>query len=424
MKLKDKIFFEKVLKTALTRKDLLNESDTSVIFYDLSVIEKRIAELKKYFPSTTLNTAAVKANPLLNILKFIRTTGLGAEAASLPELYLAQNARINPNKIVFDSPIKTENELKYALKIGVHINADSFEELSRIIKLKKRANSKSTFGIRINPQIGTGKIETTSVAGEYSKFGIPIKEFRRELLESIQKYSWLSGVHLHIGSQGCDIKMLTEACKIVYDFAIEVNNRIGKNQINTFDIGGGIPVSYKKDELQPSMKIYAQLLKKNCPKLFTTDFNLITEFGRWIFANAGWAVSRVEYVKKSKLIDTIMIHLGADMFIRKIYNPKDWYHEIIIIDAKGIMKQGKKRRYNIAGPLCFAGDFLEKNILLPIVEQGDYIIIKDTGAYTSSMWSRYNSRQFPKVIGYKENGKRFLMLKDRESLQKIKDFWS
>jgi diaminopimelate decarboxylase len=413
-----------ILSHAIKKKGLITQSDSAVIFYNLSLIQQKINELKNYFPPNTLHAAAIKANPLLNILRFIRESGIGAEAASLPELYLAQKAGFTSSKILFDSPIKTVEELRYALKANVHINADSIAELKRIAFLKRKIRSKSTIGVRINPQVGIGKIKMTSVAGEYSKFGVLIKEFRNELLECFQKYPWLTGVHLHIGSQGCNIKMLAEGCKIVYNFAIGANKILKKNQISIFDIGGGMPIAYKKNEIPPDMKNYVQLLKKNCPQLFTKQFKFITEFGRWIFANAGWTISRVEYVKKSKSIDTIMIHLGADMFLRKIYSPADWHHEIRVVNSNWELKLGGQKKYKIAGPLCFAGDILEKGILLPKVEEGDYLVIHDTGAYTSSMWSRYNSRQFPKVIGYKDDGNKFFLLKKRESLENIKKFWS
>ena len=413
-----------ILSLAIKKKGLITQSDSAVIFYDLSLIRKKIDELKKYFPPNTLHTAAIKANPLFNILRFIQKLNMGTEAASLPELFLAKQAGFHSDKIVFDSPIKTNEELEYALKSSVHINADSLLEIERIAKLKNKINSKSTIGIRINPQVGFGKIKMTSTADDYSKFGVPIKEFRKELLESFAKYNWLTGVHLHIGSQGCDIDMLVKGCKIVYDFVIEANEYLQKKQINIFDIGGGMPVSYRKNETPPSMKNYSELLRKNCTKLYIKDFKIITEFGRWIFANAGWAVSKVEFVKKTKSINTIMIHLGADMFLRKIYAPDVWHHEINVVDSNGLIKTGKRKKYCIAGPLCFAGDVLEREILLPEVEEGDFIIIQDTGAYTSSMWSRYNSRQFPKVIGYEDDGKKFVLLKERESLESIKNFWS
>ena len=99
--------FDKVLSLALKKKGLISRSDTSIIFYDLSLINHKIESLKNFFPLTSLHTAAIKANPLFNVLKLISKTGFGAEVASLPELYLAQKAGFPSNKIVFDSPVKT-----------------------------------------------------------------------------------------------------------------------------------------------------------------------------------------------------------------------------------------------------------------------------------------------------------------------------
>jgi hypothetical protein len=39
------------------------------------------------------------------------------------------------------------------------------------------------------------------------------------------------------------------------------------------------------------------------------------------------------------------------------------------------------------------------------------------------MWSRYNSRQIPKVIGYYNNGEIFETLKEREDIEKTTNFW-
>jgi diaminopimelate decarboxylase len=78
----------------------------------------------------------------------------------------------------------------------------------------------------------------------------------------------------------------------------------------------------------------------------------------------------------------------------------------------------------IAGPLCFSGDVIARDRQLPVIEENDFIMIHDTGAYTFSMWSRYNSRQMPKVIGYSDNGAHFEILKERERLQDVANFWS
>ncbi len=419
----------KTFISALSKDKLSGLKDTSVVFYDLTFLKKRIEDLINLFPPNTLHAIAIKSNPLTSILKYIGKLNTGLEAASLPELYLALKTGISPDKIVFDSPVKTFEEIEFALSRGIHINADSLYELKRISTTLKKTNSKSSIGVRINPQVGTGTISATSVAGEYSKFGVPIKEYRSELLGAFLNYDWLTGVHLHIGSQGIDVELLEKGIGIVYDFVKEANEKLNKSgtskRINIFDIGGGLPVSYQSGKKIIGMNKYKTILHSKYPEIFSGKFRLITEFGRYIFANTGWAASRVEYVKGSKEINTLMIHLGADMFLRKAYNPEVWHHEISVLDKNGNLKKDTvKKTYNIAGPLCFAGDFVAKKVELPEVNEGDFIIIHDTGAYTYGMWSRYNSRQMPKVLGYYNDGENFKLLKERETEADLFEFWS
>ncbi len=410
-------------------KNMIDREDTSLVFYDMSFLKEKVNELFQLFPGSTLNAIAVKANPLVNILKFLNSLNTGVEVASLPELYIAERSGFPPEKIVFDSPAKTIHELEYAMKLGVNINADSLDVLKRIAKIRKEFQTKSSFGIRINPQVGAGTILPTSVAGDYSKFGVPLKEKEEELTQCFLVYDWLKGVHLHIGSQGCPVNLLVDGVKAVYDFVIGMNDILKKNkkekQINIFDIGGGLPVSYRSDEEAVTMLDYREMLGNHCKGLFGDKFKLITEFGRFIHANAGWVASRVEYIKVCGGVKTIMVHSGADLFLRECYQPEYWHHDISVLDYEGNLKRGEnKTKYVIAGPLCFAGDILSREVVLPEVEEGDYVLIHDAGAYTLSMWSRYNSRQVPKVIGYHNDGEKFEILKERESLEDVLGFWS
>jgi diaminopimelate decarboxylase len=115
--------------------------------------------------------------------------------------------------------------------------------------------------------------------------------------------------------------------------------------------------------------------------------------------------------------------LGADFLLRKAYNPTNWHHDISVIDKQGRLKMGTdKKPYMVAGPLCFGGDIIEESIQLPVIEAGDYLVIHDVGAYTLSMWSRYNSRQMPEVLGVSK--KEISVLKKRETLFDILKFWT
>ena len=419
----------RAFRRAVATTGLIQEADTAILFYDLSFLRHAFRDLQSLFPPNTLHAIAIKANPLAKVLGRVCEWGAGAEAASLPEIHLALKADFPPEKIVFDSPVKTRGEIEFALNLGIHINADSLEELDRIAAALNGAKPKGTVGVRINPQVGTGKILSTSVAGDYSKFGVPIHACRKELIERFLRFDWLSGVHIHIGSQGCAVELLLRGIESVVEFTDQVHKAFQKRnvprQINILDIGGGLPVSYSRNTRPVTMNNYQTEIKRRFPRLLTGDTRLITEFGRYIHANTGWLASRVEYVKRDPGIHTAAIHVGADMFLRECYHPDDWPHEITVLDHAGNAKAGlDENPYMIAGPLCFAGDLLAREIRLPKVEPGDTIILHDAGAYTLSMWSRYNSRQTPKVIGYHQDGERFEVLKERESIQDIIDFWS
>ncbi len=411
-------------KTTLSNNKLISDEDTAVIFYDLDYLESRVRIVKEIFPRNTIHAIAAKANPLIEILHLLKGLDVGIEAASFPELYIAEKIGFSSRNIVFDSPSKTQEELKYALKLGVHINADSFMEIDRISDILKKTNSNSNIGVRINPQVGAGSIKTTSVADKISKFGIPINERRLEIIKTYINHKFLNGIHLHIGSQGISIDQLILGLKKVFELVKEINYKlqIQGRRIEYFDIGGGFPVSYRFDDEIPDILIYYNQAKENFPKLFSEEFTLLTEFGRFIHANTAWAVSRVEYVKNESSYKILSIHLGADFLLRKAYHPNDWHHEITVLDSFGNIKLGlDKKKYIIAGPLCFAGDILAKDIELPEVTIGDYIIIHDVGAYTLSMWSRYNSRQIPKVLGY--NNDDIKIIKKRETLNDLYSFW-
>jgi diaminopimelate decarboxylase len=419
----------RTVQRLLEANAISRDADTSVLLYDLSFLEQVLSELKMAFPKNAVHSIAVKANPLVEVLEFLKKEGCGLEVASGGELMLARAINVGPKNVVFDSPAKTIEELSIAIDYGCHINVDSFQELDRIDSLlaKMKGQPKATFGVRINPQIGTGSIETTSVAGEYSKFGIPLREFRGEILQAYWERPWLTGIHLHVGSQGCSMKMLSDGCAAVFELAEACNHRRTQNgfprQINIFDLGGGLPVSYRQDERTETLTSYADCLSARFPSLFSTAYKLVTEFGRHVHANAGWVLTRVEYVKPSAKVQTAILHVGADMFLRECYQPGDWHHDVIVLDKRGELKTGELVNYNLAGPLCFSGDFLGKNMLLPPIDPGDYLVIRDAGAYTLSMWSRYNSRQIPLVLGYRDEGMNVAVLRERESLDEILAFW-
>ena len=324
---------------------------------------------------------------------------------------------------MFDSPAKTVDEIRQALEWGVYLNVDNFDELDRIANAQSAGNSESVVGLRINSMVGGGTIEQTSVSANNSKFGVPLASDRGRILAAFAQYSWLGGLHVHVGSQGCGLELLVEAAKRVAELRRAIIAETG-NRVPYVDIGGGLPTAYHTGDSAPTPAEYRTLLEQQAPDLFAPDARLVTEFGRAIHANCGLAASRVEYVKPAQRL--AVIHLGADFLLRPVYRPEDWQHEFFVLDSRGLPKTGPTSPISIAGPLCFAGDIVARDVLLPPVEPGDWIVIRDVGAYTLSMWSRHCSRGIPAVIGYDPllPSSSLRLLRSAESLADVMRFWS
>jgi diaminopimelate decarboxylase len=416
----------RVMSATLSRalsKGFLDSSDRTMVFYDLSRLDNTLGRLKAAFPPTALHAVAVKANPTVEILKRIRMAGHGAEVASIGELHLALAAGFPVDSIIFDSPVKTREELEFALKMGIGINANTLGELERIDSLYTSLGSRSRVGIRINPGTGRGSIDATSVAVRNSKFGVPLKACRPDLTRALSEYAWLTGIHVHIGSQGMSQEQLLDGIGAVYDFFAELKRPA---EVRVFNIGGGLPVKYRESDEPIWFEEYAIALRHRCPELFTSNVSLVSEFGRSVHAHCGWVASKVEYlVESSDDAPTLLVHVGADMFLRKAYRPDDWHHDISVCDSTGRLRTGPQRMFHVAGPLCFTGDYLGRGVYLPDdICEGDYVVIHDAGAYTFSMWSIYNSRQFPAIVGYESQGETFHRLRPRQSVDEIVKFWS
>lgn len=408
-----------IVQQALAREILVAPS---AIVHHLGLMRQRITALRATFPASTLHALAIKANPVLEVLREAVRAGAGLEAASLEEVALARAAGCPAERIVFDSPAKTRDEIRQALLWGVRLNADNFDELGRIADARNGVDSSSVVGLRVNPLVGGGTIAQTSVATADSKFGVTLAADRARVVEAFAQCPWLNGLHVHVGSQGCRLELLAEAARRVIELRGEIAARTGR-AVSYIDIGGGLPTAYTADPAPATPAEYRELLAQQVSELFAADVRLVTEFGRCVQANCGLAVSRVEYTKPSQRL--AVIHLGADFLLRPVYCPDDWKHEFWLLDELGRPKAGPASPVTIAGPLCFAGDLLARDVPLPPVEPGDWLVIRDVGAYTLSMWSRHCSRGIPAVVGYDpEQSNPWRLLRAGETPADVVAFWS
>ncbi|MFC5217632.1 diaminopimelate decarboxylase [Streptomyces coerulescens] len=415
---------------AAVEQGLLGPGSPIVGLLDVTGIRESAAALRAAFdavvaPGTpVLHAFAVKATPLVPVLRLLREEGIGAEVASPGELALARAAGLGPEVTVLDSPAKTPAELREALALGIAVNADNPQELARIDALMGSAASRSPLGIRVNPQVGGGSIEATSTATATSKFGVALRDegAREWVVGAYRDRPWLTRLHAHTGSQGIPLSLMVQGVAQVYALAEEINGRIGRRQIDTLDIGGGLPVNFASDATTPTYAQYARLLSEAVPGLFGGRYGLVTEFGRSLLAKHGTIVARVEYAKSAGGRPVAVTHAGVQVATRTVYAPGSWPLRIAAYDGKGHPKDGPDVVQDVAGPACFSGDLLAEGSALPLLEQGDHVAALDTGAYYFAHHYAYNSLARPGIYGFAPDGVggiAFATVREPQSLDEI-----
>lgn len=368
----------------------------------------------------------------------MRACGMGAECASVAEVEQALRQGVPAENIIYDSPAKTTGDISRALELGVLMNLDNFSEVKKTSKvIRAGLNSKSSVGIpkprvgiRINPQMESGSIQETSTATATSKFGIALRDHEQDLIKAYAENPWLNAMHVHVGSQGCPLTLSARGAATVFEFAKKINKAVvGRAQIQHFDIGGGVPSDYDADgeSRQYRFSDYASALEAEGGGVLSAEqegMALYTEMGRSLVSKAGWTASRVEAVKEAGGRRIVIVHVGADLFVRTAYQPHNWPHRISVFTPDGDPKTGIEADQDVVGPLCFTGDAIATQRSLPLIEEGDIVVVHDTGAYTYAMYSRYNSRLAPPVYGYDDAEEiNFSVVKARETVDQVLSFW-
>ena len=405
---------------------------------DLDWVDTAFDRLTSAFASDreVLHAVACKAVPLPSLLRRFAEVGAGCEVASPGELELALSAGFAPDRIVFDSPAKTWAELCRAVDLGVSINVDNFDELSRLDTILADRNSTAVtdaapasakIGIRINPQSGTGAIGALSTATETSKFGIGLADpgAREALIEAYLARPWLSQIHVHSGSQGITLDKAAVGIRAAVDLAEEINSRASTRRITRIDIGGGLSVNFDGEDITPTFADYRSVLEEEVPGLF--GFDIVTEFGRALLAKAGTILTRVEYAKTTGGRRIVMTQAGVQVATRTAYAPNDWPLRILPFTPDGNPKTAEEADTevvptDVAGPACFSGDLLARDRMLPRLDAGDLVAVPETGAYYFSNPFSYNLLPRVPIFGYRtapDGGIEFSLIRRRQTIAEI-----
>jgi len=399
--------------------DIAAAVGTPAYVYSTATLERHYKVFKDAFaPRDVLVAFAVKANANVAVLATLARAGAGADTVSQGEIERALKAGVPAERIIFSGVGKTEDELAFAVKTGVHqINVESIAELETLSRVAAARGAKPAIAIRVNPDVGAGGHEKISTGKGDAKFGVSVDQALALYVRAHgDAHLAAKGLAVHIGSQIKQLEPLEAAFRVLRGMAEKLRGQ--SLSVERLDLGGGLGVPYFNEPAPPAPDAYAAMVNRVFEGL---DVALAFEPGRMIAGNAGVLLARVVRVQERPSRPILVLDAGMNDLIRPaIY---DAYHGIRPLAQP---KPGAERRYDVVGPICETGDTFTRDRALPRLDADDLVAFMTAGAYGAVMASTYNARALvPEVLVRGANFevvRRRWTLEDQLTLERLPDW--
>jgi len=388
--------------------DIAQQVKTPFYCYSSSAIESSFQGYQDAFSKQdALICYAVKANSNQAVLATLAKLGSGADVVSMGEIRRAISAGIPANKIVYSGVAKTQEEIHYALSLGIfQFNVESEPELELISKVASELKATAAIAFRINPDVCAQTHAKISTGKAENKFGVPISKARIAYNRAAELPGIkVQGVDVHIGSQLTTLAPFEEAYQRIAELVSQL--REDGHDISVVDVGGGLGITYQ-DEVIPSKQTYADLVKKQLGHL---GCKIVIEPGRSMLGNAGILVSSVVFVKTGEERQFLMLDAGMNDLIRP--SMYEAFHQINAVNKQN----SDLATYDVVGPVCETGDTFAKARKVHECRSGDLVAIMSSGAYGAVMSSSYNTRMLAPEVMVK--GNEFSLVRKRPSYEDV-----
>ena len=331
---------------------------------------------------------AVKATPTPAILKILQEEGCGADCASYVELILANKCGFDNSEIMFSSNDTPAEEFLLAKKLGATINIDAYNHIEFLSTLAG-FEFPETMSLRYNPggvfTMGTKIMDNP----EESKFGMT----KAQLIQGIKDLQKLGvkkfGMHSFLASNTVTNEYYPKLAQQLFELALEIREKTGVS-LDFINLSGGIGVNYRPDEAPNDIAVIGEGVHRVYDEVLTAnglgEVKIYTELGRFMLAPHGLLVTRVLHRKQ-----TYRTYIGVDASAVNLMRPAfyDAYHHITVI---GKEEDKVKEIVDVTGSLCENNDKFARQRELPVIDEGDLLVIHDTGAHGFSMGYQYNAK--------------------------------
>lgn len=338
--------------------------------------------------------------------------GSWAEVVSGFEYQKAIQNGVPGNKIIFNGPDKSVEEIQAAIKNDSLIHIDHFDELYVLIELAEKAVKKPRVAIRVNMDTGIYPI--------WDRFGFNYENGTAwNAITKIVASGKLNlvGLHCHIGTYMLAPWAYATAASKLCDLAWHAKNQLN-NPVQYLDLGGGFPSAntlkgayLPGSDTVPHIEEFAEAIANTILGYgFKPDELplLVLESGRALIDDAGYLLGTV--LANKRLSDgrraTIM-DFGVNILFTSF-----WYDHKIS-PAQDFTHHSEDQV--LYGPLCMNIDVIRESVNLPLLNKGDQVVVHKVGAYNMTQWMQFIAMR-PNVVMIDMQGKTHI-IRQKETLQ-------
>lgn len=330
---------------------------------------------------------AVKATPNPSLMQILKEEGCGMDCSSLTELMLCDRVGISGSDIMFSSNETPAEDYKLADSLNATINLDDITHIDFLERTLGKIPEK--ISCRYNPG-GNFEISNTimDTPGD-SKYGMTkpqmFQAFRILKEKGVKEF----GIHAFLSSNTITNDYYPTLATVLFRLAVELKNELGVN-ITFINFSGGIGIPYREDQKEADIELIGERVQKVYNQILVPagmgNVAIFTELGRYMLGPYGVLVSKAIHQKN--------IHkdyVGLDACACNLMRPAMYgaYHHITVMGKEDAPAD---HLYDIVGGLCENNDKFAIDRWLPRIDQGDFIVIHDTGAHGHSMGYNYNGK--------------------------------
>ncbi|MDH5597299.1 MAG: hypothetical protein OEY44_04285 [Candidatus Peregrinibacteria bacterium] len=377
-------------------KDVLRpEREEGFYFLNEGALRERVRFFQEHFlpddPRRRI-TYAVKANPRKRILEIMADEGIdGFDCASLNEIRDAASiASPEELDIHYNHPIKKRTDIEAAYLMGV--NYFTAQSRAGIDKILDATNGPLLGSPEIAIRVATSNQSSQIKLSE--KYGCSAPEAVR-LLEYAEANGARPALAMNMGSQNEQSKSYSDGVDLLTSIAKKVGG------VHSINLGGGMPVNYSKRdhfELENFLREMSSSSRRRAAELFgkkAENPRIISEAGRSKVAEAiDLAIPVLERGIDRIYFDDGVFGSFSDAAVHK------WPYYFEVFMQNGRRPSAHKIPLTVYGNTCDSGDTLGQILLPRNIRPGDYLWVRNAGAYMDCQASRFNGLETASYISY------------------------